>query len=175
MSWTSRWKIVAPLALILAGSALQAQEAEFGAHGGLQIPMGDLGSALDHSMGYLFGANLGIYYGDGHELRPRVDYQSYSGHYDSTGNRTDVSAWSLGADYVYYTEQRKKGLYLTMGLAYNFWDVSSGGGQSGVSLAAGAGYRMDQRWSFEGRYTTGQFRSDSGQANALQAVAIFHF
>ena len=115
MSWTSRWIAAAPLALMLVGSGLQAQEAEFGVQGGLQIPMGDLGTTLDHSMGYVFGAHLGLYYGDGHEFRPRVDYQSYNGHYDSTGQKTDVSAWSLGADYVYYTEQRRKGLYLTMG------------------------------------------------------------
>ncbi|MBP1626726.1 MAG: hypothetical protein H6Q00_1201 [Holophagaceae bacterium] len=175
MNWTSRWIAAAPLALMLAGSGLQAQEAEFGAHGGFQIPMGDLGTTLDHSLGYVVGAHLGVYYGDGHELRPRVDYQTYNGHYDSTGHRTDVSAWSFGADYVYYTEQRKKGLYLTMGLAYNFWNVTGGSSQNGLGLAAGAGYRLDQRWSFEGRFTTGQFRSDNGQANALQAVALFHF
>ncbi|WP_005033077.1 outer membrane beta-barrel protein [Holophaga foetida] len=175
MSWTSRWIAAAPLALMLVGSGLQAQEAEFGVQGGLQIPMGDLGTTLDHSMGYVFGAHLGLYYGDGHEFRPRVDYQSYNGHYDSTGQKTDVSAWSLGADYVYYTEQRRKGLYLTMGLQYNSWDVDPGGSKSGVALAAGAGYRLDRYWSFEGRFTTGQFRSDNGQANALQAVALFHF
>jgi len=166
---------LATLVLALAGASLQAQEAQFGGQAGLQIPMGDLGTTLDHSMGYLLGAHLGLYYGNGHELRPRFDYQTYTGHYDSHGKSYDVSAMGLGADYIYYTEQRRKGLYLTMGLAYNWWTVSPGGDNSGVSLGAGAGYRMDEHWSFEGRFTTGQFRSDNGQANALQGVALFHF
>lgn len=178
MNGTFRWIAAAPLALLLAGSGLRAQEAEFGAHGGLQVPFGDLGKTLDNNLGYIAGAHLGLYYGDGHELRPRVDYQSYAGGWHPEGStfvKRDVTCWSFGADYVYYTEQRPKGLYLTMGLNYNFWDVSPGGSKSGVGLAAGAGYRLDQHWSFEARYTTGQFRSNSGQANALQAVALFHF
>nr|WP_320132767.1 outer membrane beta-barrel protein [uncultured Holophaga sp.] len=178
MSRLSRWIAAAPLALMLAGTGLQAQEAEFGVQGGLQLPFGDLGTTLDHSMGYVFGANLGLYYGDGHELRTRIDYQTYSGSwvpYDGGFRKFDITAWSLGADYVYYTEQRRKGVYLTMGLSYNMWDVSPGGGQNGLGLAAGAGYRLDDHWSFEGRFTTGQFRSDNGAANALQGVALFHF
>lgn len=178
MSWTSRWITAAPLAMLLWGSGLQAQEAEFGAQGGLQLPMGDLGTTLDHSVGYIVGAHLGLYYGDGHELRPRMDYQSYSGGWHPEGGafaKHDVTALSMGADYVYYTEQRRKGLYLTMGLSYNWWDVDPGTSKNGVTLAAGAGYRLDKNWSFEGRFTTGQFRSDSGQANALQVVALFHF
>jgi len=175
MNWTSRWAAAAPLALLLVGSGLQAQEAEFGAQGGIQIPLGDLGSTLGNNFGYNLGGHLSLYYGDGHELRTRVDYQSYGGAYDSSGHKTDVSALGLGADYVYYTEQRRKGLYLTMGLGYQWWSVSPGSTSSSVALAAGAGYRLNQQWSFEGRFTTGQFRSDSGQANALQAMAFFHF
>lgn len=178
MNWTSRWIAATPLALMLVGASLQAQSAEFGGQGGLQIPAGDLGTTLDHNVGYIFGAHVGIYYGDGHELRPRVDYQSYNGGWHQENGsfvKTDVSAWSLGADYVYYTEQRRKGLYLTMGLAYNFWDVSNGSSKDSLALAAGAGYRLNKNWSFEGRFTTGQFRSDNGQATALQAVALFNF
>lgn len=178
MNSVFRWLGAAPLALMLAGSGLHAQDAEFGIQGGLQVPTGDMGTALDHNIGYIVGAHMGLYYGDGHELRPRVDYQSYSGGWHPVAggfSKTDVSSWNLGADYIYYTEQRRKGLYLTMGLSYNFWDASPGGSKDGLALAAGAGYRLNKQWSFEGRFTTGQFRSDNGQANALQAVALFHF
>lgn len=174
-----RWSAATPLALLLAGSGLQAQSTEYGVQAGIQTPMGDLGNVLDHSLGYSVGAHMGIYYGQGHELRPRFDYQSYSGDWVQEGSgfaKHDVTSFGLGADYVYYTEQRRQGLYLTMGLGYNWWSVTGGGGdKSSLGLAAGAGYRLNQNWSFEARYTTGQFRSDNGQASAVQGVAFFHF
>lgn len=178
MRWTSKWIAVAPLALLLVSTNLQGQDIKYGIHAGLNLPFGDLGSTLDRSLGYTFGAHANIYYGNGHELRPRVDYQTYRGGWhpeDGVFRKHDVDAWSIGADYVYYLEQRERGIYLTMGLNYNWWDVSPGSSKSSLGLGAGAGYRLNKYWAFEGRFTTSQFRSDSGQANAFQAAAFFNF
>ena len=166
-------------ALVLTGSAMSAQDIQFGAHGGLNLPLGDLDSAVDGRLGFTLGGHVGLYYGNGQELRPRVDYTHYSGGWTPTGSGTfdksTVSAWGLGADYIYYTELRPQGLYLVMGLGFQGWTVDSEGDSShsktALSLAAGAGYRFNRSFSFEGRFTTGQFQSSNGQANALQVLA----
>lgn len=168
--------------LCLAGAAV-AQDVQFGVQGGVNIPFGNLGDALDNRPGIQVGGHAGIYYGNGHELRPRLDFTYYQGGYfpgvHDNLERNTISAWGLGCDYVYYTEMRPQGFYLTMGLGYQWWTVSPREGSdttnSSLSMAAGAGYRFNRSFSLEGRFTTGQFRSDNGQANALQAVASLRF
>jgi opacity protein-like surface antigen len=163
-------------------SVAMAQSVEPGIHGGLNIPMGDLGDALDHRLGVTLGGHAGIYYGGGHELRPRLDFTFYNGGYTPVGSgfsKNKVDLWNLGCDYLYYTEMRPVDPYLTMGLGYGWWTVSPSGGSdqtnSGLTMAAGAGYRFNRMFSLEGRFTTGQFRDSSGSAHALQAVASMRF
>ncbi len=159
--------------------SLGAQEFHPGVHGGLNLPVGDLGNALDSHPGFTFGGHVGIYYGGGHELRPRADFTTYDGGWEPVGNgkftKNSISALSLGADYLYYTEQRPTGFYLVMGLANQWWHVNPKDGasesNSSLSLTAGVGFRPNRMWSFEARFATGQFRSGNGQATQLQGVA----
>jgi hypothetical protein len=159
-----------------------AQQMEPGVFAGINIPVGDLGSATDSHLGLTIGGQLGFYLGNGHELRPRADYTTYSGGWTPEGNgfnRNNVSAFGIGCDYLYYTELRPRGMYLTMGLGYQWWTVDPDSGpntnNSGVSLAAGAGYRFNRTFSAEVRFTTGQFQSTNGQANAIQGLVSMHF
>lgn len=171
-------RLLTPLALASC-LCLGAQEFHPGVHGGLNLPVGDLSSALDAHPGFTIGGHLGIYYGDGHELRPRMDYTTFDGGWEPQGNgrftKNRVSAFTLGADYLHFTEARPRGFYLVMGLANQWWNVSPRDGasesNSSLGLTAGAGIRPNNMWSFEVRFSTGQFRSDSGQANQLQAMA----
>lgn len=169
-------------ALALSGVAASAQTVQFGVHGGLNLPLGDLDKALDGRPGFTLGGHAGLYYGNGHELRPRVDYTLYDGGWqpvDGSFGKATVSAWGLGADYLYYTETRPQGIYLTMGLGFQGWTVNPDQGPSAsktaLSLAAGAGYRFNRSLAVEGRFTTGQFQSTDGQANALQVLASLRF
>jgi len=176
-----------PLKSILAlsfcvTSACLAQEIQPGVHAGLNLPVGDLGSAVDHRFGLLVGGHVGLYYGNGHELRPRLDYTNYQGGWTPDGDtfsRNTISSWQAGCDYLFYTETRPLGLYLTMGLGYQWWNVSPEHGPShstsGLSMAAGAGYRINRSFSVEARFTTGQFQETNGQANAFQALASMRF
>jgi len=166
---------------ILSVSAY-AQEFQPGVHGGANIPIGDLGDALDNRPGIQVGGHLGIYYGNGHELRPRADLTYYDGGHFPVGGGYDknkITAWGLGCDYLYYTAQQPQGVYLAGGLGYQWWDVSPerapDSSHSGLSVALGAGYRFSRDFMLEGRFTTAQFRSNDGQANALQAVASLRF
>jgi len=169
------------LACCVSG-ALMGQEFQPGIHAGVNFPLGDLGSAVDHRPGITVGGHLGIYYGGGHELRPRVDYTDYEGGWTPAGdsfNKNHISAWQVGCDYLYYTETRPQGLYLTMGLGYQWWNVSPDNGpsanKSSLSMAAGAGYRFNRTFSLEARFVTGQFQSTNGQANALQFLGSMRF
>ncbi|HNX95053.1 MAG TPA: hypothetical protein PKL14_07820 [Holophaga sp.] len=173
--------LAAAIAVSFASKGM-AQDLQYGIIAGGNIPLGDLGSAVDHRLGLTVGGQLGIYYGNGHELRPRVDYTYYQGGWAPVGDsfsRNTISNLGLGADYVYYTEQRQQGVFLAMGLGYQWWNVSpehgSSTNQSGVSVAAGGGYRFNRTFSLEGRFVTGQFQSTNGQANAIQILGIMRF
>lgn len=163
-------------------SACLAQEIEPGVHAGINIPLGDLSSAVDSRPGFLIGGHVGLYYGNGHELRPRIEFSDYQGGWTPVGDtfsRNTITSWQLGCDYLYYTETRPQGVYLTMGLGYQWWNVSPSDGPShstsGLSLAAGVGYRLNRSFSVEARFTTGQFQSTNGQANAIQILGSMRF
>lgn len=173
----------AALALMLSAGFAQAQSIQFGAHGGLNIPMGDLANALDNRLGYTLGGHVGIYYGGGHELRPRLDYTIFDGGWHPEGNgaftQNKIRAWTISADYLYYTENRPLGFYLTGGLGLQAWEVSPDHGASSsntaLNLSLGAGYRFNRNFSVEGRLTTGQFQTQNGQATAAQFLAMYRF
>ena len=170
-------------ALALSGVTASAQDIQFGAHAGLNLPLGDLDTAVDGRMGYTIGGHVGLYYGNGHELRPRLDYTHYSGGWtpghDQLFDKNTVSSLGVGADYIFYTETRPQGIYLVMGLGFQNWTVdhanAGNDSKTALSLAAGAGFRFNRSVSIEGRFTTGQFQSTNGQANALQVIASMRF
>lgn len=173
---------LAAASLSLASVAM-AQSFQPGIHGGLNIPLGDLGTAVDDRFGLTFGGHLGVYYGNGHELRPRVDYTRFNGGYFPAGggrfDKNTISAWGVGADYLYYTEQRLVGPYLAMGLGYQWWDVSprdsANHSNSAMSFAAGGGFRFNRTFAVEARFTTGQFQDTNGAANAIQVLGTMRF
>jgi len=167
---------------ICASGACLAQDFQPGVHAAINLPMGDLGSAVDHRLGLTAGGHLGIYYGGGHELRPRADITRYQGGWTPEGdtyNRNTITAWQMGCDYLFYTEARPQNLYLTMGMGYGWWTVDPDRGSShstsSFSMAIGAGYRINRSFGVEARFTTGQFQSTNGQASALQLMASMRF
>lgn len=166
-------------ALSLVGVSATAQEIQFGVHGGLNAPLGDLDKALDGRPGFTLGGHMGLYFGNGHEVRPRVDFTYYDGDTPVDNGNITISAWGLGGDYLYYFETRPQGIYLTMGLGVQGWTVDPDNhpshSKTSLSLAAGAGYRFSRNLSVEARFTTAQFQSTNGQANALQVLASFRF
>ena len=131
--------------LALGGVMASAQDVQFGAQGGLNLPLGNLDSAVDGRIGYTIGGHVGLYYGNGHELRPRVDYTYYAGGWTPDGSgpfkKNTVSAWGMGADYIYYTEMHPQGFYLVMGLGFQNWtvDPEHASSESKTSLSPGGG------------------------------------
>lgn len=170
------------LALSLAALPCAGQDLQFGAHGGLNIPVGDLSDAVDGRLGITAGGHAAWYYGQGHELRTRLDLTHYAGGWQPEAGRftkNTVTAWGLGADYLYYTQEEPRGLYLTLGLGYQWWTVNPDDGPSasenGLAFAGGAGWRFNRSFAVEGRFTTAQFRSNDGQGSAFQLLATLRF
>lgn len=169
----------APLGLLailaFAGPSIQAQDVRFGAQGAFNLPLGDLNRSVDGSLGFTLGGHAGLYYGNGHELRPYADFTYYSGGWhpvEGTFGKNTITALGVGADYLFYTETRPQGVYLTMGLGFQNWNVNPNQGPStsktSLTLAAGAGYRFNRTVAAEARLLLGQFQAVSGQATTLQ-------
>ena len=118
--------------------------------------------------------------GDGHMLRPRLDYSVFP---EASFGSLKQSAWdlSLGGDYLYFVSGKPEGLYVTGGLAVVRWSFErdySGtkvtANTTKLGLAAGVGYQWNATVGTELRYTYSKI--DSGfNADGLQAGVTIRF
>lgn len=177
------------LALLGSGTTLQAQDVRYGLQVHGNIPMGDLKDAADSKVGFGGGAHMTIDLGDGHMLRPRLDYVVYPENkaFGSSANgRSKVSDASLGLDYIYDFGGKDGGFYLTAGLAWHRWKAeydyanvsySSTSTSSKVGAAAGAGFNFNPSFGVEARYVATKFQQGDADrtAGAVQVAALYRF
>ena len=183
--------------LALAGSAtpLQAQEVRYGLQVHGNIPMGDLKDAADSKIGFGGGGHMTIDFGEGHMLRPRLDYVVYPENKAFGGSvsaSAKVSDASLGLDYLYDFGGKDGGFYLTAGLAWHHWKaeydfaVPAGGitvsGRSTstsnkAGAAAGAGFNFNPSFGVEARYVATKFQqgTEDRTAGSVQVAALYRF
>lgn len=166
--------------IALSGIGASAQEIQYGVQAGVNLPLSDLDKQVDGHPGFTVGGHAGLYYGNGHELRPWVDFTYYNGsNLGFGGAKNTVSGFGAGADYLYYLQTRPQGIYATGGLGLRNWTVNPDAGASttktSFSLAVGAGYRFNRSVSGEVRYLLGKFQSPNGQGSALQALVSLRF
>lgn len=165
-------------------TSLQAQDLRYGVQGHISLPMGDLKDAVDDKAGIGGGVHMTVDFGQGHLLRPRLDYMAFPDATVYSGITNQVNDLSLGLDYLYMLEG-KTGFYVTGGLSANRWKVQAD--VSGLSYhnnttklgyALGAGYAFNENLSLEARFTATKFdtRTVSDQnANVLQVGANYRF
>jgi len=177
-------KISSPLTLaILAAAALslRAEPPRYGVQGLVNIPLGDLKDFVDSKPGPGFGVHGTFDLGDGHMLRPRLDYTIFPEASFATIKQTATSL-SLGGDYLYFIAGKPEGFYLTAGLAAMRWsfevknpfvgDVTSH--TTKLGLTAGAGYQWNATVGTEARFVRSRIARDF-QANSLQAGVTIRF
>jgi len=176
-------KISSPLTLaILAAAALslQAEGPRYGVQGLVNIPLGDLKDFVDSKPGPGVGVHGTFDLGDGHMVRPRLDYSVYP---EATFGSLKQSAsnLSLGGDYLYFIAGKPEGLYLTAGISAVRWSFETKDAFSKVSsdttklgLAAGVGYQWNATVGTEARYLHSRIASGF-QADALQAGVTIRF
>ncbi|WP_243288364.1 outer membrane protein [Geothrix terrae] len=177
-------KILSPLTLaILAAAALslQAEAPRYGVQGLVNIPLGDLKDYVDSKPGPGIGVHGTFDLGDGHMLRPRLDYSVYPE--SSFGSlKQDANNLSLGGDYLYFIAGKPEGLYLTAGLSAMRWSFEVKDPVLGdttshttkLGLAAGAGYQWNATVGTEARFIHSRITSQF-QADALQAGVTIRF
>ncbi|WP_257305761.1 porin family protein [Geothrix campi] len=176
-------KILSPLTLAIlaaAASSLYAEAPRYGVQGLVNIPLGDLKDFVDNKPGPGLGVHGTFDLGNGHMLRPRLDYSVYP---EATFGslKQNASNLSLGGDYLYFLAGKPEGLYFTGGIAIVRWSFETKDAVSKVSadttklgLAAGAGYQWNATVGTELRFV--HSRIDSGfQADALQAGVTIRF
>ncbi|MBL0210937.1 MAG: outer membrane beta-barrel protein [Holophagaceae bacterium] len=188
------------LALSGAASALRAQEVRYGLQIHGNVPMGDLKEAADSKVGFGGGAHMTIDFGDGHRLRPRLDYVVYPensafadiGFGSSASGKSKVSDASLGLDYIYDFGGKEGGFYLTAGLAWHRWKAEydfavqvagttvserSTSTSSKAGAAAGMGFNFNPTFGVEARYVATKFQqgNEDRTAGAVQVAALYRF
>lgn len=168
------------LALLAATLSLQGEAPRYGVQGLVNIPLGDLKDFVDNKPGPGIGVHGTFDLGDGHMLRPRLDYSIYPEASFASVKQT-ASNLSLGGDYLYFIAGKPEGLYFTGGLSAVRWSFEHRDALSKVTssttkfgLAAGVGYQWNATVGTEGRFV--HSRIDSGfQADALQAGVTIRF
>lgn len=174
-------RLLTPALLAATLPTLQAEPPRYGVQGLVNVPEGDLKDYLDSKPGPGVGVHGTFDLGDGHMLRPRLDYGVYPEASFATVKRA-ANTLSLGGDYLYFIAGKPEGLYLTAGLAAVRWsfevkDPAFGNMTSHTTkagLAMGVGYQWNATVGTEARFIhsriSGQF-----QADALQAGVTIRF
>jgi hypothetical protein len=166
----------------LAASSLSllAEAPRYGVQGLVNIPLGDLKTYVDSKPGPGVGVHGTFDLGDGHMLRPRLDFSVFPEASFATIKQTATSL-GLGGDYLYFIAGKPEGLYLTGGLSVVRWSfehkdavttVSSNTTKFGV--AAGIGYQWNATVGTEARWLHSSV-SSVFKADALQAGVTIRF
>jgi opacity protein-like surface antigen len=135
----------------------------FGIQAHVAHPTGTLGNAtnLDRKTGLGLGLQLPITLGEGHVLRPKVDYLACNR--ETGGSRYKLETLSLLVDYTFYPEYRREGVYFIAGaglhssrrdLTRSFAGVALDASDSGSGLAynLGMGYAFNPNVALELKY-----------------------
>ena len=167
---------------ILAATALslQAETPRYGVQGLVNIPLGDLKTYVDSKPGPGIGVHGTFDLGDGHMLRPRLDFSVFPEASFATIKQTATSL-SLGGDYLYFLAGKPEGLYLTGGLSAVRWSFETKVGSfkstsstTKFGLAGGVGYQWNATVGTEARFVHSRIATDF-QANALQVGVTIRF
>jgi opacity protein-like surface antigen len=169
------------LAILVAALSLQAEAPRYGVQGLVNIPLGDLKEYVDSKPGPGFGVHGTFDLGDGHMLRPRLDYSLFPEASFAAIKQT-ATALSLGGDYLYFIAGKPEGLYLTAGIAAVRWSLQQK--NAGISdtthnttkfgVAAGFGYQWNATVGTEARWLHSSLASGF-KADALQAAVTIRF
>jgi opacity protein-like surface antigen len=172
----------ATLAILAAAAlSLQAEAPRYGVQGLVNIPLGDLKEYVDSKPGPGFGVHGTFDLGDGHMLRPRLDYSLFPEASFAAIKQTATSL-SLGGDYLYFIAGKPEGLYLTAGIAAVRWSLKekapglpdTTNNTTKFGVAAGFGYQWNATVGTEARWLHSSLGSGF-KADAVQAGVTVRF
>jgi len=170
------------LCLAAAALPLGAQQTEAGIQGSLVFPQQNLRAATGGRTGFDVGVHGDIDLGGGSEIRPRISYTRVDGgsfSLTSLTSTTTVYGIGIGADYLRYLEERRRGLYGFGGVGLVWWysqyrfDGSTR--LTSPSAVIGVGNRFNSNWGMEFSLDVGQFRSSLGGYTSFKAGVWYNF
>ncbi len=168
------------LTALAAALSLQAEAPRYGVQGLVNVPLGELKTYVDSKPGPGIGIHGTFDFGDGHMLRPRLDFSVFPEASFTTIKQTATSL-SLGGDYLYFIAGKPEGLYFTGGLSAVRWSfetkvgsLKSTSSTTKFGIAAGVGYQWNATVGTEARYLHSRVSSDF-QGDALQAGVTVRF
>lgn len=167
--------------LAAAALSLQAEAPRYGVQGLVSIPLGDLKEYVDSKPGPGFGVHGTFDLGDGHMLRPRLDYSLFPEASFAAIKQT-ATTLSLGGDYLYFIAGKPEGLYLTAGVAAVRWSLKeqapglpdTTNNTTKFGVAAGAGYQWNATVGTEARWLHSSLGSGF-KADAVQVGVTIRF
>lgn len=172
----------ATILILLAATSLnlRAESPRYGVQGLVNIPLGDLKDYVDSKPGPGVGIHGTFDLGEGHMLRPRLDFSVFPEASFATLKQTATNL-SLGGDYLYFIAEKPEGLYFTAGLAAMRWSfetkvdtTKTTSTTTKIGVAAGAGYQWNATVGTEVRYVHSPITSDF-RAAAIQAGVTVRF
>lgn len=176
------------LPLALSAAPVAAQSLHYGFQVGANFAQSDLKTFTNQNATLTVGVNLPIDLGEGHVIRPRLDYARYSESNAQGTQGLDDKATSmfLGADYLYYPAQQPKGFYFVAGLGYDrvkfeqsFAGLSDDTTKGNLGWGAGAGWQFTDLLGAELRYTSSHISTGGAPmtfaADAINASVTFKF
>jgi hypothetical protein len=161
---------------------LAAQETEAGIQALAVFPQDDLRAAVGGRTGFDVGVHSSIDLTGGSELRPRIDYTRIDGgsfSLSSLSSTTTISGIGVGADFLQFLNDQRRGPYVTGGLDLVWWTTqyrfSSSQREISPTLMLGAGHRFNSAISMEFNLDLGHFRPAVGQAADIRAGLFYQF
>lgn len=175
-----KYLVFLPLVLALPLAAQASSRPTYGLSVQVDAPLGNLKDDTDKSVGG--GASFLVQWdlGGGHAIRPRLDLNlfnvsTYSPSHSNYRESRNLSAVSLGADYLYYLNGTPKGLYLTAGAGVTRWDLAyttsdrngntysnsydSNKNTTSLNLAAGLGWQFTRVIGLEARFVHAPYKA----------------
>lgn len=166
--------------LTVAALSLRAEAPRYGVQGLIKVPLGDLKEYVDSKPGPGFGIHGTFDLGDGHMLRPRLDYSLFP-EASFSSIKQKAACFSLGGDYLYFIAEKPERLYLIAGLSAIRWSFEHTDPVSRVTsnttkfgLAGGVGYQWNATVGTEARYVLSSAASGF-KADALQVGVTVRF
>ena len=172
--------LLSTLAILTTIPPLRAETPRYGVQGLINIPLTDLKKYVDSKPGPGVGVHGTFDLGDGHMLRPRLDYTVYPEAAFATLKQTATNI-GLGGDYLYFVAGKPEGFYLTTGLAAVRWSFETKTSTfqatshtTKAGIAAGVGYQWSAVVGTEARYLHSRIARDF-RADAMQLGVTVRF
>lgn len=166
--------------LALAIASLRAEAPRYGVQGLINVPLTDLKTYVDSKPGPGVGIHGTLDLGDGHMIRPRLDYSVFPEASFGSDKQT-ASFLSLGGDYLYFIAGKPEGFYFTGGLSAMRWSLEHKAPllkltstTTKAGIAAGLGYQWNATVGTEVRWMHSAVAREF-KADALQAGVTIRF